>query len=189
MTSSVETVPPGKLRTVVTYLEMHRRPDRALAAAPRSDMRIIEAKPPTIAFYRFLYGTVGEPWLWFERRRWTDARLRAEIEDPGVETHVLYASGSPAGYAELDFRHDRDVELRYFGIVPEFIGQRLGPYLLDWSIDYVWRRDIGRYWVHTCTLDHPRALPLYRQAGFVPYDEQVEIVDDPRLDGTIPARA
>ncbi|HRE21127.1 MAG TPA: hypothetical protein PKW21_08860 [Rhabdaerophilum sp.] len=40
--------------------------------------------------------------------------------------------------------------------------------------------------VHTCSLDHPRALAFYEKAGFRPYKRAVEIFDDPRLDGTLP---
>ena len=37
--------------------------------------------------------------------------------------------------------------------------------------------EIERLWVHTNTLDHPRALPLYQKLGFVPYaQEKAEIV-------------
>jgi hypothetical protein len=43
--------------------------------------------------------------------------------------------------------------------------------------------------VHTCTLDHPAALAFYQRSGFVAYRRQVEIDDDPRLDGTLPADA
>jgi hypothetical protein len=31
--------------------------------------------------------------------------------------------------------------------------------------------------VQTCTLDHPRALPLYQQMGFIPFaQEEAEIM-------------
>jgi GNAT superfamily N-acetyltransferase len=57
-------------------------------------------------------------------------------------------------------------------MMPEFIGHRLGPYLLDWSIQRAWSYGPKRYWVHTQTLDHPRALPLYKKLGFEPYREE-----------------
>jgi GNAT superfamily N-acetyltransferase len=88
--------------------------------------------------------------------------------------------GVPAGYAELDGRVEGEIELAYFGLVPDFIGQRLGPWLLDWAVRRAW---IGarRVWVHTCTLDHPGALAMYERAGFVRFKTEVEIADDPRV--------
>ena len=31
-----------------------------------------------------------------------------------------------------------------------------------------------RFWLHTCTKDHPAALPNYLRAGFVIYKEEVK---------------
>jgi hypothetical protein len=36
--------------------------------------------------------------------------------------------------------------------------------------------------VHTCNLDHPRALGLYQKAGFTPYGQEATVIDDPRLE-------
>jgi hypothetical protein len=41
-------------------------------------------------------------------------------------------------------------------------------------------------WVHTCTFDHPAALPFHQRSGFHPFRGQIEIADDPRIDGTAP---
>jgi predicted N-acetyltransferase YhbS len=63
-------------------------------------------------------------------------------------------------------------ELAYFGIMPEFIGMGLGPYLLGQALDMLWHKEPARVLVNTCTLDHPKALPLYQRFGFRPYDQQ-----------------
>jgi GNAT superfamily N-acetyltransferase len=171
----------GKLETIVTHLEMHERPTRTPAPPPRADLTIVRAVHPTVSFYRYLYDTVGEPWIWTDRRRIDDAALAAIVHDPKVEVHVLYAAGTPAGYTELDLRKWPDIELGYFGLVPEFIGQKLGPYLLDWSVDEAWSRGPARFWVHTCTLDHPGALAMYERAGFRRFHTEVEVIADPRV--------
>ena len=61
--------------------------------------------------------------------------------------------------------------------MPEFIGQGLGKYLLDWTIDRAWSYGPQRLWLHTCTLDHPNALPNYVGRGFVPYETEEYEVD------------
>ena len=108
-----------------------------------------------------------------------DEALAAIIRDARVEIYVLYCDGAPAGYAELDFRKKGEVELAYFGLIPEYIGRGLGGYMLDWAIDTAWSRRPGRVWVHTCTLDHPAALAVYQKAGFVAYDQETVTIPDP----------
>jgi hypothetical protein len=54
------------------------------------------------------------------------------------------------------------------------------------AIERAWARPIHRFWVHTCTLDHPGALGFYIRSGFRPYARRVEVADDPRLVGLAP---
>jgi GNAT superfamily N-acetyltransferase len=165
---------------ITHYLQMHGRPEPAPVAAPRPGLSIVHAVQPTVRWYRFLYETAGAPWQWVDRTRLTDDELGAIVRHPDVAVHVLFADGVPVGYLELDARgEDGDVELAYFGIFPDFIGQKLGPYLLSWGIHRAWDDPATRrLWVHTCSLDHPSALALYQRHGFVKYDEQRHTDDD-----------
>jgi GNAT superfamily N-acetyltransferase len=171
-----------KLEVTITYLEMRRRP-AAPGPPPVADLTILQAVRPTVSFYRYLYNTVGAQWLWWERRRLDDASLRAIIHDSAVEIYVLYAGGVPAGYAELDRRTAPEIEIAYFGIMPEYIGQRLGPYLLRWIVDRAWGYEPRRLWLHTCTLDHPKAMVTYLRAGFEKYKTEFRMINDPRAAG------
>jgi hypothetical protein len=54
------------------------------------------------------------------------------------------------------------------------------------ALETAWSHPIKRLWLHTCTLDHPSALAFYQRSGFRPFRRQVEVVNDPRLDGTVP---
>jgi GNAT superfamily N-acetyltransferase len=171
---------------VITYLEMRARPVLPRIPAPLAKLALMRAEECTISFYRYLYETVGTPWLWYERRLLDDEALLAEIAKPTTEIFVLYVSGVPAGDFELDTAAGRETELRYFGLVPQFIGRRLGPFLLQAAIDQAWLRPIERLWVHTRTFDHPKALGLYQRAGFVVYDRRPVRFEDPRLRGILP---
>ena len=97
-------------------------------------------------------------------------------------------AGVPAGFIELDRRVSGEVELAYFGLALEFIGRGLGGYLLAWGTNKAWRRGVRRVWVHTCNFDHPRAIAVYQRAGFVPYKQETNLIDDPRADGTLPPK-
>lgn len=180
-------VPPGHLVETVTSLEMFACPEPARRApTPPPGCRIERVVRPGVPFYRFLYNTVGEPWLWGGRRRWTDDALAAWVQDDRTEVWLLTADGQPAGFAELDRRVPGDVELSYFGLLPDFVGRGLGPSLLRTAIHHAWKPEPRRLWVHTCDLDHPAALGLYRREGFVPFRVHAEIAPDPRASGHIP---
>jgi GNAT superfamily N-acetyltransferase len=165
--------------TLVTYLEMTTAPAQPPRLTPCPGVEVRWARRPTISFYRYLYFAVGELWTWTVRRLLSDAELATILQDLRVEVNVLWVDGVPAGYAELDRRAPPDIELAYFGLVPEFIGRGLGAYLLDWTIHHAWRARPRRLWVHTCDLDHPRALDLYQRLGFRIYDRRTERVSLP----------
>ena len=174
------------LDDVITYLEMHIKPTAPPVPAPFGKLALMRAENITVSFYRYLYETVGTPWLWYERRLLDDATLAAQIAKPTTEIFVLYVGGVPAGYFELDAAAANETELCYFGLIPEFIGRRLGPFLLRAAIDQAWLRPINRLWVHTRTFDHPRALGNYQRAGFVVYDRRPLRFEDPRIRGILP---
>jgi GNAT superfamily N-acetyltransferase len=180
----------GRLDVTITYLQMTERPAHPHLLPPQGfNCSLLRLRRPTVRFYRYLYDTVGEPWLWYERRAMADEDLAAIIQDERVEIYVLNVDGEPAGYAELDRRYPRDIELAYFGLMPDFIGKGLGRYLMTWAIDTAWNHAPDRLWVNTNTLDHPKALPLYQRCGFRPYRQEHKLFDDPRLNGLIPAEA
>jgi hypothetical protein len=54
------------------------------------------------------------------------------------------------------------------------------------ALELAWSRPVTRVWLHTCTFDHPAALAFYQRSGFRPFRRQVEVLNDPRLDGTVP---
>ncbi len=180
MNDTKEAMPASKLELLTTYLEMREQPTNLLLEPPTDRVAVTHAENPTVSFYRYLYHTVGEQWLWYERRRMDDQTLRTIIQDPKVEVYVLYLSGVPAGYVELDRRLMNEIEVAYFGLMPEFIGRGLGPYLLQWAVTQAWRRQPQRVWVHTCNLDHPKALEIYQRIGFVSYKQKRTLIDDPR---------
>jgi GNAT superfamily N-acetyltransferase len=153
------------------YLEMLAPPQHAVAR-PRDGLVFLHALRPTVAYYRFFYDAVGEQWHWSSRKKMTDVEIAAILNDPRVEMHVMYCDGVPAGFAELDRRSDGEIELVQFGLLPDFIGKGLGKYFLHWTLEKIWGYQPRRAWLHTCTLDHPAALPNYLKAGFVVYKEE-----------------
>ena len=179
--------PPGHLPVTITWLALDRAPGGPPVPAPSGlSLALLRAEAIGADFYRYLYDRVGGPWLWHYRRRLTAAALEAEIRAEGVEVHVLYAGGVPAGFFELDRRQAPVVDLAYFGLMPGFIGRRLGPFLLDRAIRSGFAiAPAESMTVNTCTLDHPKALRLYQRFGFRPTGQTALTIPDPRLDGVL----
>ena len=166
------------LPTTVTFLQMFERPTRRVPMPSRPRLMLTRAENLPVQFYRYLYESVGKPWVWVNRRRMRDEDLAYAIHRPGIEVYVLYVDGSPAGYAELDARNPDNIELAYFGLTPDFTGMGLGAFFLGEAIAIAWDKGPKRVHVQTCTLDHPRALPLYQRMGFTPFS-QVDTTVDP----------
>lgn len=160
------------IRTTVTFLQMHVKPALPHIVPPLHSYALLRAGKPPVHFYLYLYHMVGRDYGWVNRKRMSEAQLTAQIHHELVEIYVLYAGGVPAGYFELDFRNMPDVDLAFFGLLPDFVGIGLSRFLLSQAIDLAWRRETKRLLVQTCTLDHPRALPLYQRMGFTPYAQE-----------------
>ena len=178
-------VPAGHVATIVTSLEMSSRPSlRAAQAFPAGV--VLQPLERTVDAYRRLYRTVGTDWLWFSRLVMADEKLQAILDNPQVEFLVLRKEGRDVGILELDFSVSGECELSFFGLAAEMVGTGVGRTLMNEAITLAWSRPIKRFWVHTCSLDHPAALDFYRRSGFEPYAFQVEVFPDPRLSGALP---
>lgn len=185
---SLTPVPDGQIATIVTYLEMRERPRPA--PIPPAPLRLVRWKEPAADAYRALFRRVGEPWLWFSRLAMGDEELIAIIHNPAVEVYaVTDPRGVEVGLLELDFRSLPDCELSFLGLVPNLTGQGLGRWLMAQAQSLAWRKDVSRFWVHSCTLDSPAALGFYIRSGFKPYKREVEMFADPRLAGLLAAGA
>jgi len=181
-------LPPLHLPVHRWYLRLDEPWEIAPPTAPQDGLTLIRAGNPSIQFYRFLYHTAGEEYVWGDRRRMSDADLSARIHDRDIHVMVLYRDGTPAGFFEMDFRKETHSEIKYFALLPGFIGGGLGSYMLTSAIVYAGQRQLPLI-LDTCTLDHSSALENYKKRGFVVYREEDEEYDDPRLDGTIPRSA
>jgi len=167
-----------KHKTTVTHLEMTTPPRLPLVPHPPGKYALMRAENPPVHFYRYLYDAVGRDYVWVNRKRLSDAALAQIVQHPEVEIYVLYVNGVPAGYFELDFRALPRAELSFLGLMPEQIGSGLGSFLLREAISMAWSRETTCLIVQTCTLDHPRALPLYQRMGFTPYAQEEAVLEE-----------
>ena len=143
---------------------------------PEIEVSIERTEAPSPALYRDLYDRVGRPWLWYERRFLSDGALQTLLSRRGHELHVARHAGALVGYFELGGE-----ELEFFGLTLDYVGRRIGPWLLDRAIERAFARGIARLVLNTNTLDHPKALDTYRRAGFRPVRSESKELLDPRV--------
>ncbi len=167
-----------RIGVMVTFLRQEQ-PQAATPIDLPPHTAIVRVHKPTVGFYRYLYDTVGAPYVWWLRRTMPRPQLAALITAPGVSLHVMYQGHEPAGFFELDARAVHTVNLSYFGLLPHAIGGGLGTLLLRSAMATAWAHKPRALTVNTCTADHPRALPNYLRAGFVPVRTAREIWDVP----------
>ncbi len=160
----------------ITYLELARADWTRRGQPPDIQIAIARESAPTAALYLDLYDRVGRPWLWYERRLLGDAALAALLNRPGHELHIARHDGALVGYFEL-----HDDEIVFFGLTLDYVGRRIGPWLLDRAIERGFARGSSRLMLNTNTLDHPRALDTYRKAGFRVVRSESKELQDPRV--------
>jgi len=189
LSNGLYDVPRGRLATVVTYLEMIEPATLRPQQAP-DGVELLAMPDPDIDWYRDLFNRVGgHDWLWFSRLQMNDLELGTILGDPKVNIWALVRNGQAEGLLELDFRQKGACELAFFGVTSALIGTGAGRFLMNEAITHAWAQPITRFHVHTCTLDHPKALVFYIRSGFTPVRQQIEIDDDPRVHGDFQSTA
>jgi GNAT superfamily N-acetyltransferase len=166
-----DLVPP--IPVTRTYLEMLSPGDLRPSPPPELEPRIERLEDCPVSFFRYLYQEVGRQYQWTDRLGWNEETIRQYLATPGVFIWLMSWRGAPAGYFELRRHDDRSIEIAYFGVLPEFIGRGWGKHLLTCAVRSAWDLGTQRVWLHTCTLDHPAALPNYLKRGFRPVREEV----------------
>lgn len=162
-----------------THLELRGRDALRPVTAPARQFALRELRPIGAAEYRALYALVGERWLWRDRLLWSDAELDAYLASPDVHVWLLSVDGHTAGYFELRQHGTQSVEVMYFGLVPQFMGQRIGGWLLTRAAEEAFALGAERVILNTCTLDAPQALPNYLARGFTIVRDEHYLVELP----------
>ena len=153
----------------IWYLEM-QRPEEFLPKVLPPETLLVKFGIALPAMNRFFYLEVGKMWQWTAHEAWTKEQWREWADRKEHQTWMLLYKGTPVGFFELN-TEDKDVELAYFGLLPPFMGKRLGGGLLSATIENAWGMETNRIWVHTSSLDHSYALKNYQARGFQIYRE------------------
>lgn len=159
-----------EVEVVVTHLEMTERPSGIHVPVPLgASISLVRSVEPPLRWFYHLYDVVGASHEWTDRHGDDPEDLQAMLHDGDIHLWVMMHDGWPGGFFMLDHRDQGVCELAYFGIAPELLGRGYGKWLLSEALRAGWGRPkVGKMTLNTCSLDHPRALPLYQRAGFRP---------------------
>uniref|UniRef100_A0A486XK95 Histone acetyltransferase HPA2 and related acetyltransferases n=1 Tax=Rheinheimera sp. BAL341 TaxID=1708203 RepID=A0A486XK95_9GAMM len=135
-------------------------------------VKLVEAELVCPELSQFMFRAVGARWQWFSRLSWSYQQWLDYLTTQQVRTWLLWVKGTPAGYIELLKHTDQSVEIKFFGLLPQFIGQGLGQPLAEAAVMLAAQWQASRIWLHSCSADHPSALKNYQQAGFIITDIQ-----------------
>jgi len=79
-----------------------------------------------------------------------------------------------AGFFEIIYHEKKlEMEIAYFGLFEEYIGKKLGGYMLTKAIERSFEYKVDRVWVHTCSLDHTNALSNYLARGMKVFNSEI----------------
>ena len=109
----------------VTHLEM-TLPDQLSAVQftpPDVDIVFIEQNMPELN--RFFYTAIGGDWFWVDCLKWSYQEWKDYFKRENIKTWMFTVKKIPAGYLELAYQDDGNVEIRYFGLLSNFTGKGL----------------------------------------------------------------
>ncbi len=148
------------------YLEIKSLNELVSQKKPLDDLNLIKVEPADFQINKFFYKNVGKKHKWVDRLNWKIDNWIDYLNSLGVNTFVLKQKDELVGYFEqIYYKDKKDCEIAYFGILEEYIGKKLGAYLLSEAIKKSFEIGSKRVWVHTCSLDHKHALNNYLSRG------------------------
>ena len=148
------------------YLEIKSLNELIEVKKPIKSLNLVKVEPVDFQLNKFFYKEIGKKHKWADRLIWKDKNWTDYINSPNVFTYILKNKEDLIGYFEQNFYYQKnECEIAYFGILEEYIGKKIGAYLLSEAIKKTFESGSKRIWVHTCSLDHKHALENYLSRG------------------------
>ena len=155
------------------YLEIKSLDELSEVKKPNENYYLEIVNPSDYQLNKFFYKQIGKSHKWVDRLEWKDNNWIEYVSNPNVFTFILKKKADIAGFFELIYHKDKlEIEIAYFGLLDEYIGEKLGGYMLSEAIKKSFSFNIKRVWVHTCSLDHINALQNYLSRGMKIYNKE-----------------
>ena len=155
------------------YLEIKSLDELSEVKKPNENYYLERVNPSDYQLNKFFYKQIGKSHKWVDRLEWEDNNWIEYVSNPNVFTFILKKKADIAGFFELIYHKDKfEIEIAYFGLLDEYLGEKLGGYMLSEAIKKSFSFNIKRVWVHTCSLDHINALQNYLSRGMKIYNKE-----------------
>ena len=155
------------------YLEIKSLDELFEVKKPNEDYYLEKVMPSDYQLNKFFYKQIGKSHKWVDRLEWNDSNWIKYVSNKNVSTFVLKKKADIAGFFELIYHKDKsEIEIAYFGLLDDYIGEKLGGYMLSEAIKKSFSFNIKRVWVHTCSLDHINSLKNYLSRGMKIYNKE-----------------
>ena len=152
------------------YLEIKSLSNLVEAKKPLDNLLLQKVDPPDFQLNKFFYKEIGKKHRWVDRLVWSDKNWNDYLNTTGISTFILKYDKDLVGFFEQIYhKNNFETEIAFFGILEEYIGKKLGSYLLSEAIKKSFEFGSKRVWVHTCSLDHKNALSNYISRGMQIY--------------------
>jgi GNAT superfamily N-acetyltransferase len=159
------------------YLEIISLDDFKEVIKPSKNCVIELVNPKNFQLNKFFYKNIGKKHKWVDRLVWTEQDWIDYVSKEKLSTYILKDKKELIGYFELIFYQDiRELEIAYLGILEEYLGKKLGGYLLSEAIKKSCSLGATRTWVHTSSLDHKNALKNYLARGMKIFKSETLII-------------
>ena len=153
------------------YLEIKSLGELIEKEKPYNKYTIEKVSTNDFQLNKFFYKQIGQNHNWNDRLVWDDQKWINYVSDPKICTFVLKDHEDIAGFFELIYHKNKsEIEIAYFGLLKEYMGKKLGGYMLSEAIKTSFLYNVKRVWVHTCSLDHKNALKNYLSRGMKIYN-------------------
>ena len=156
------------------YLDIISLKNLSKIDKPYNNFNVRLVNPPDFQLNKFFYKQIGKKHRWVDRLIWNENQWIKYINNSNVRTYTLQDGNNLAGYFEQIIDQKKlECEIAYFGILQDYVGKRLGGYLLSQAIKKSFAIGANRVWVHTCSLDHKHALKNYLSRGMKIFKSEI----------------
>ena len=160
-------------KIIRNYLEIKSIKELLEVNKPSNDYILKKISKNDFQLNKFFYKQIGKNYQWSDRLTWTDRQWINYVSNPDVFAYVLMRRKDVVGFFEFIYHQNKlEIEIAYFGILKEYMGKKLGGYMLSEAIKKSFTFNIKRVWVHTCSLDHKNALKNYLSRGMKVYNTE-----------------
>ncbi|WP_430814226.1 hypothetical protein [Carboxylicivirga sp. RSCT41] len=155
-----------KKRVNYNILELSSRTQFIPAKGYDKKIELIKIKKSSDFDYSFpVSGQMANDW--WEQLSWNKDILKSFLAYPEVHFFVAMHEGQIVGSFDLIVLPDRQVEIKNFGIINEFIDFEIRAMFLSKAVDYCFQFEPKRIFFHASDFEKMAAISNYLSQGFI----------------------